>query len=267
MYNFCPHIAHSTFGTEMSATDGSNQGFSFTPAGPDGGPPGTDQNFNVDDLREEFERECDGGEGSPGACFSLGEWHQVVKRDYVTARAIFEKNCSQRDNANSCFNLAVLVSQGAGGEEDMARARQLLNRACKFGHARGCDMHGKTCLKMAQDSLSLGQKMDDIAEARQSFAMACAKDYAPSCFRLGHMYRIGQLSDDGKTPDYPNTRKFMKRTCDLGMASGCKNLAVMYKRGDGMDRPDEKKFQYYAKMTKDIAKATGERMGVKVAGL
>ena len=81
------------------------------------------------------------------------------------------------------------------------------------------------------------------------------------------MYRIGQLSADGKTADYASALKFMKRTCDLGMASGCKNLAVMYRRGDGMDRPDEKKFQYYAKMTKDIARATGERMGVEVSGL
>jgi TPR repeat protein len=229
--------------------------------------------FNVEDLREEFERECDGGAGSPGACFSLGEWHQVVARDFATARAIYEKNCGARDNANSCFNLAVLVAQGAGGDKDEPRARELLETACRFGHARACDTHGQTCLREAQrraktlTSASAAAAVADVAEARQSLAKACAKDYAPSCFRLGHMYRIGQLSADGKTADHVAAFKFMKRTCDLGMASGCKNLAVMYRRGDGMDRPDEKKFQYYAKMTRDIARATGERMGVEVSGL
>ena len=255
------------------ASSSSSFPFSSKPASSSGGgeQPDAVGAFNVEDLREEFERECDGGEGSPGACFSLGEWHQVVKRDFATARAIYEKNCSTRDNANSCFNLAVLVSQGAGGDKDEARARTLLQTACTFGHARACDTHGQTCLREAKQKAkapgSASAAAADVAEARQSLAKACAKDYAPSCFRLGHMYRIGQLSADGKTADPASALKFMKRTCDLGMASGCKNLAVMYRRGDGMDRPDEKKFQYYAKMTRDIARATGERMGVEVSGL
>ena len=38
----------------------------------------------------------------------------------------------------------------------------------------------------------------------------------------------------------------------------------MYKKGDGVPK-DDKKFAYYADLTKDLVKATGERLGVKIA--
>ena len=37
----------------------------------------------------------------------------------------------------------------------------------------------------------------------------------------------------------------------------------MYKRGDGVEK-DDQKFKMYAEMTKDLVKATGERIGAAV---
>jgi hypothetical protein len=40
----------------------------------------------------------------------------------------------------------------------------------------------------------------------------------------------------------------------------------MYKKGDGVVQ-DDRKFQYYADLTKELVKATGEKMGGTVSGL
>jgi TPR repeat protein len=212
--------------------------------------------FNPEDLREEFERECDAG--NAGACFSLGEWYQVIKRDYSKAKSIFEENCKLNKNGNSCFGLGVLYAAGKGCDRDLAKASTLFARACSLGHTRGCDVHGTTCM-----DTSSGEQ--DIASAQKSFTSACSKEYAPSCYRLGLMHLKGQLSSDG-LPDAKSSHKFMKRACDLGAPNGCHTLAVMYNKGDGVEK-DERKFQYYADLTKELVKATGQKMGGTVSGL
>ena len=216
------------------------------------------EDFNTEDLREEFERECDAG--NAGACFSLGEWHQVINRDYAKAKTIFEDNCHHLKNGNSCFGLGALYAAGKGCERDLTRARELFATACALGHTRGCDIHGATCMDKSK-----GSPPQDFIGAEKSFTMACKKEYAPSCYRLGMMHLKGQLSKNGDA-DAKAAHSFMKRACDLGSPNGCHTVAVMYKKGDGVVR-DDRKFQYYADLTKELVKATGEKMGGTVSGL
>jgi hypothetical protein len=37
----------------------------------------------------EFYAACDGGAGSPGACNALGEWYAMLRRDFVSAAALY----------------------------------------------------------------------------------------------------------------------------------------------------------------------------------
>ena len=216
------------------------------------------EEFDPEDLRVEFERDCDMGKAS--ACFSLGEWHQVIKRDYAKAAAIFTEACHSKKNGNSCFGLGALYAAGKGVEQrDMTKARALFAKACSLGHTRGCDIHGATCM----DTKSFGEQ--DVAGAQTSFAAACSREYAPSCYRLGQMHLKGQLASDGKS-DAKSAHYFMKRACDLGAPNGCHTMAVMYKLGDGVPK-DDRKFQYYADLTKELVKATGAKMGGSVTGL
>ena len=55
----------------------------------------------------------------------------------------------------------------------------------------------------------------------------------------------------------------MEKACRFGHPASCHTLAVMYRRGDGVEK-DEKMFKMYAQMTKDLVKATGERLGATV---
>jgi TPR repeat protein len=213
------------------------------------------EEFDPEDLRVEFERECDNG--NAGACFSLGEWYQVIKRDYAKAAELFEENCEKRNFGNSCFGLGALYSAGRGRERDFTKARALFKKACSLGHTRGCDIHGATCLDK-KISEAAGTKQDFVG-AQKSFASACSREYAPSCFRLGQMHLKGQLSSDGK-PDAASSHAFMKRACDLGAPNGCHTLAVMYKNGDSVTQ-DDRKYKYYADLTRELVKATGARMG------
>lgn len=213
------------------------------------------EDFDPEDLRVEFERECDNG--NAGACFSLGEWHQVIKRDYSKAAELFKENCDKRKNGNSCFGLGALYAAGRGRERDLAKARSLFKQSCSLGHTRGCDIHGATCLD-TKTAEAAGTTQDFLG-AQKSFASACSREYAPSCYRLGLMHLKGQLSSDGKS-DAASSHAFMKRACDLGAPNGCHTLAVMYKKGDGV-KQDDRKFKYYADLTRELVKATGAKMG------
>jgi TPR repeat protein len=248
-----------------------------SPTAAPGALPANPQDFDVEDLGEHFERECEDFDGDAGACFAWGEWHAVVRRDFARARDIYERNCAARDNANSCFSLVDLYMKGPGGlSRDVGRAREMAAKACDLGHTRGCDAQGNTWLARSSRSSSGGDGGSDggsdgggfepnYVKARDSFAKACAREWAPSCMQIGWMHLKGQLSEDGK-PDARSARPFMERSCNLGTPAGCHTLAVMYKRGDGV-RQDEEKFAHYAQLTKDLVKATGSRLGVSVAGM
>ena len=209
------------------------------------------EEFDPEDLRVDFERECDNGNAR--ACFNLGEWYQVVKRDHTKAASIYEKNCNKNDKdaTHSCFGLATLYQTGRGRVRDRKRARELFAQACSLGHTRGCDIHGVTCLDKTDG--------EDFVEAQKSFASACSREYAPSCYRLGMMHLKGQLASDGK-PDAAASYPFMKRACDFGAPPGCHTVAVMFKKGDGVEQ-DDRKFEHYANLTRELVKATGAKMG------
>ena len=177
------------------------------------------EDFDPEDLREDFARDCD--MGNADACFNLGEWHQVVKRDYIKAGNVFEKNCNEKQNGNSCFGLGALYAAGKGRERDFKRARELFSKACSLGHTRGCDIHGATCLDTSNGAPK------DIPGAEKSYTAACAREYAPSCYRLGLMHLTGQLGELRKLNEKAKDCRRIRRGKTVGRMRG---LVVFIRR-------------------------------------
>lgn len=64
-----------------------------------------DQYFH--EKKKLFEEGCLNNK-DPLACFSLGEWYQLINKDNLKAAELYDVNCFERNHSNSCFNLATL---------------------------------------------------------------------------------------------------------------------------------------------------------------
>lgn len=252
----------------------------------------------LEDKKIEFEIGCD--QGSAAACFSLGEWHQLVNKDALKAGQIYDENCFERKSANSCFNLAMLylgnrlvptppadatdaiaplpkkdASVAAENAtppakqpesvdptmniitDRLTRAALLQKRACVLGNGQACSaaaqlmLHGVGCPK-------------DVDGAVKRYDIACERDDAQACFKLGSLLIMGEKY--GVKRDPKRAAKLVEKGCDLGHPNACQVMSVMYLKGDGVEK-NMKKHEHYKALTIRIVEQTGQRMGAEVVGL
>ena len=55
------------------------------------------------------------------------------------ARRIFTRLCEE-DHAGGCFEQSLMVGKGQGGERNDILSFDLMEKACKLGHPRGCEL-------------------------------------------------------------------------------------------------------------------------------
>ena len=75
------------------------------------------------------------------SCTSLGilyEYGHGVTKDYVQARANYQKGCDG-GYPSGCSYLGDLYLRGHGVPKDVAQGRQLLQKGCDLGDQWGCD--------------------------------------------------------------------------------------------------------------------------------
>ena len=215
----------------------------------------------------EFEDGCS-NQKSADACFSLGEWQQLIAKDEPKAAELYADNCMDRSHASSCFNLAMLLlskrievpAKLSGKEEphDVV-ARKLLRRSCELkdgAHSQACSAFATVCL-----SGTGGPR--DVKTGIEVLSKLCDPPHndARACVKLGSAFLRGEATYPGVIKDIKAAHEKMKRACDeLGHPNGCQVLAVMYSKGDGVEK-DEKLAQKYRDMTKDLIVKTGEKLG------
>jgi TPR repeat protein len=221
-----------------------------------------------DNLCSEFEDGCN-NHGSPDGCFSLGEWHQLIAKNENKASEIYAENCLKRQHPSSCFNLAMLLLSKRipmpaaladnGKESSDQAARRFLKRGCdlKDGlHSQACSAYATLCL-----SGTGGER--DVPSGVSALQKLCDAPFndARACVRLGSVFLRGESAYPGVKQDKAEAFKFMKRGCEeLGHPNGCQVLAVMYSKGDGVEK-NQTLAEKYQEMTKDLLKRTGEKMG------
>jgi len=203
------------------------------------------------DKRLEFEMNCNAG--SMGACFSLGEWWQLFGKDANKAQDLYTTTCIEGKFGNACFNMAKLYLAGKVDDASTAKTKgvEFLDRACAYGNSESCGVLGSFKL--------LGEQCDqDVPEAQRLFKLACEENDSKSCFKLGRTFLDGETKH-GVPRDAVAAFPYMKKACELGDANGCQILAVMYAKGDGVEK-NTKFSKEYKDLTLEILEQTGGSM-------
>ena len=80
------------------------------------------------------------GQRTPAACYSAGV--ELRRRGQAAQAAeLFDAACADGE-LRACTRLAAMLRDGEGGTADEARARALLEGACRQGSAAACDALG-----------------------------------------------------------------------------------------------------------------------------
>ena len=140
----------------------------------------------------------------------------------TVARSLLKRGCELRDGAHSqaCGAFATLCLSGTGGPRDVKTAIDTLTKLCEAPH-----------------------------------------NDARACVRLGSAFLRGESVYPGVPKDLKVAHEKMKRACeDLGHPNGCQVLAVMYAKGDGVEK-NEELANKYKQLTKDLIIRTGEKLG------
>jgi cytochrome c oxidase assembly factor 7 len=214
-----------------------------------------------------FEADCADGKGEPMACHNCGEFFSVVGNDHDRSKKIFEINCNDRNFGPSCFNLAKLYMSGKKGgvTQDDSKAEALFSKACKLRHNPACYHEGVmlyTRKKKEFQRNSSDSVKTDLNRSLALLSQSCLGGIADACSLAAGYF----LSNVEKQRDPKKAFTLLKQGCDQhSHAMCCLNLAVMYNKGDGIEK-DEDQFTFYKNKTKDLQKLHGGKLKMQQKG-
>ena len=71
--------------------------------------------MNLQPVDEDYENrmisseiDCNDGKGEALACHNVAEYYWYIKEDYERSKKIFERNCTEKDYAASCYYVGKL---------------------------------------------------------------------------------------------------------------------------------------------------------------
>ena len=234
---------------------------------------------NNDEIRNQYfeqkkiEFTADCANNNATACFSLGEWCQMVAKDVCKAATIDEENCFKRNHGNSCANLARIyfskfpdldkiisaskIKELQAETDRKDKALFLFKQACEVGKSNPAFTSYAT-MKLYDKELT----KKDFDKNIQVLEHLCDEETdVKACFKAGSTYispskRLTKFTE--KQPE--KALKYLKKGCDYGSASSCQILAVMYRKGDGVEKNDEL-FKKYRDQTIKLVNETAEKVG------
>lgn len=80
--------------------------------------------------------------GSKRGCQNEGNMLRLVSQDFPAAFAVYQDNCLN-DHYESCYNIAMMYSEGRGVEQSYRRAKRYFKKACDGEIKRACQMHAE----------------------------------------------------------------------------------------------------------------------------
>ena len=163
-------------------------------------------------------------------------------KDVKQAFTLNQQLCKQ---GYGCAHLAEAYWNGAGVEQDRARARELLEEDCAAGGTLGCTDLGELRLE------------EDPDAARKAFDRACDQGAGYACFQLGLMY----TGRRGVSADPVKSFGFFREGCWGGNASSCDWVAQSYFHGTGVAKDPDQGLKY-AKMACDRSPSDCAMLGM-----
>ena len=144
----------------------------------------------------------------------LAAYQHVVWREFPSSRSPFiDLSFVNKDNFESCHDLAIIFSEGKGTTIDNWRATNLYNVACDNNFSRSC--HNLALLKVEELN---------FIEAEKLYKKSCLLNNYASCLNLGNMYYYGDLG----VTNFDLANNYYAIACENNYADGCYNLAFSY---------------------------------------
>jgi len=188
-------------------------------------------------------KKCNKGNGK--ACLTVGQQYLDAK-DADKALAFYLKACKAKV-ALGCGFAGTMTMLGEGTTKNLAKGRDLREKACKLGDGGSCNDLG-TSWSEGKD----GAPEVDHGKARAYYEKACKLKDGLGCFNLGNVYREGE----GVKVDLKKAFPLFEQSCDLDQARGCTELAIMYYEGKAVARDHAKALELLGrgcKLGSDVA--------------
>jgi len=189
-------------------------------------------------------------------CIDFG-WIMIKQEDYKTAKTAFSMaydygdkyggnrglafiGCIIDKDAKGCRQLAYLLEDGKGGNQDYKLAREFYQKAIDLGDT---DSLGALAHLYSK---GLGGEKSQF-KATKLFEKSCNVSSEElkyeDCYNAGGRYDRGE----GVRQDNFKAVKLYRKACNGGEASGCNNLGYMYYYGKGVRQSKSMAQMYYGK--------------------
>ncbi len=138
---------------------------------------------------------------------------------YKLAKEAFEKGCSMAD-ANSCYGLAKIYTEGLGVATDAKQALTFALKACELGLAGSCHAAGA----IHYDAYLKDGGEDHLKANFELQSKACKLGDVNGCYMLSSAY----LRGEGTAKNYQQVESLLPSQCESGHALSCGLLGSYY---------------------------------------
>jgi len=133
------------------------------------------------------------------------------------------------------YNIIFILYVGKGCEADLPTAYKYMSKGCDLNDEHGC-LHAGV-LGLSQNNIN-EDRATQVHEGVKHLEKACNMfDNKRACFYLSGIYLGGM--DGIIDKNYKEAYKFSLKSCELGNAYACANLAQMHTRGEGAQKNPE----------------------------
>lgn len=182
-----------------------------------------------------FEKACDGdvavGCRNAGHLLKKGTG---VEKDLTKALAMYEKGCKLED-PDACNSAGFAYDHGRGAGESAEKAYDFFVKACQGKNPDGCFNQGFFLRKGRG-------RAKDAAAAAPLLARACELGHEDGCDELGLAAVVGEVPKDAALV------KTFNAGCEAGAMTGCLQLGVRYRDGDGTDADEARAMELFTKV-------------------
>ena len=168
-------------------------------------------------------------------CGSTALWAQetpaAVKDPISPADCLRDKK-----KAPDCLRLGLLSAQGKEIPQDVPRALELLDAACRAEVPRACYQYGWLLLQHPA-------RAENVARGAEFLEKACKQKDVEACTALGGAY----VSGIGVPRDAQRSVKWLDSGCEANQSLACATLASLLDTGDGIARDPKRANKLMAK--------------------
>ncbi|KAJ9581641.1 hypothetical protein L9F63_023182 [Diploptera punctata] len=187
----------------------------------------------IDNLGIEYRFGCY-KEKKPEVCHLLADFFESIKKDFKKAGNIYKTNCDEYNYGRSCYRFASYKLMGKGQQKlDIDSAYEYYRKGCDLGVPESCMNAGLMCI-------ANGPHAKKGCEGNNPFC----------CYYIGGLYIPG-LPEANIEKDMTKARVYSEKGCELGNLYACINVSQMYKKGDGVQK-DEQKAEMFRKRAQEL---------------